>query len=131
MVFRCEFKNLHNCIALDIVSSQNGKIQFNSYDQAVNISKHCLHLTTDNNETISQLFTCDEYSPEKQLHKSLFRIIGETNCVDYNFHESGSCQKGKCRVGRRIFGIMKVKFSNEISFLRYLVFFPTLGGCEK
>lgn len=65
------------------ISFKNGKIHFESQVHIINLPKFCLHLTTDNNETLAQLFTCDEQSSgdiEKQLHKSLVRVIGETNC---------------------------------------------------
>lgn len=68
-------------------SFKNGKIHSESHCDAINLSKFCLHLTTDNgNDTGAQLFICDEHSHggdiEKQLHKSLVRVIGETNAIN-------------------------------------------------
>lgn len=68
-------------------SFKNGKIHSDFHGDAINLSKFCLHLTTDNgNDTGAQLFICDEHSHggdiEKQLHKSLVRVIGETNAIN-------------------------------------------------
>lgn len=69
-------------LIMSIIQLKNGKIRSESFDDLLNISSYCLHLTTDNNDTGAHLFICDELSNgdiEKQLHKSLVRVIGETN----------------------------------------------------
>jgi hypothetical protein len=67
-----------------VISLKDGRIQ--SPNVAINLSNYCLHLTTDNNLTGAELFLCDQEQPhggdiEKQLHKSLVRVIGETNAA--------------------------------------------------
>lgn len=67
-----------------LISFKNGRVYSESQSEAINHSKYCLHLTTDNNDTGAQLFICDEHFQgdiEKQLHKSLVRVIGEASEV--------------------------------------------------
>lgn len=67
---------------MSIIYFKNGKIHSDYLDNVLNLSNYCLHLTSDKNDTGPHLFVCDEHSNgdiEKQLHKSLVRVIGEAN----------------------------------------------------